>query len=190
MIEYIHVNYPIAKELDFLHSLEKIAYTGRVFTKNSSSYKIRRNSYGWIRANNLMRRPKPTLSKATTEQPETYRILCEIASKIEEDYPNEFPYRDIEHRMGDTSFTGCVVNYSCAMTEHVDSINIPGSKSAMIVLKTPTTVGGALELTETGEKIHLKNHDLLIFEGSKHPHRVTPIKGKRVSIVFFSNKNL
>jgi hypothetical protein len=188
MDDVIHEQYPYDQELRNLFLLKPGVNT--VYSKDKQAYKARRLAFGWVRANPLVQRPKPSLTKPSAEYPTVYEALVRTAEDIYRKYADSFIVGEPQHTMGESIFTGCVVNYSSAMRPHNDSGNVAGSKSAMVIMKAPGCYGGALKITETGEEINFKDGDILIFDGGKHEHCVTPIKGSRVSIVFYTNKGL
>lgn len=190
MSEFIHEQFDYQKGLRQLFKMKKQAGVNCIYTKDGQGYNARRIVFGYMRANPLVRRPRPSLSKASLEHVAIYDLLVRTAESIYQKYNNEFQVGEPKHTMGDTRFTGCVVNFSSAMRPHNDSGNVAGSKSAMLVMKAPGCVGGALNIHDLEQTLNFKDGDLLIFDGGKHLHSVSPIKGDRISIVFYTNKGL
>lgn len=188
-ILHTHYDYnPYLRQL-FLHKNK--ASTGTIPISARQGMRVRRLNFGWARAAPVSSRPKPHITKASYEHPKLYRALIQCAEDISARYSDLLHHdHELPLTMGKTGFTGCVVNYSCAMIEHVDSSNIPGTRSAMLILKMPGCVGGSLELPDLDRHLDLRDGDLVIFDGGKHRHSVTPIKGERISIVFYTNKGI
>lgn len=95
--------------------------------------------------------------------------------------------------IGDTAFTGGVVNKNNALHYHFDTANTPDGMSCMIMLANNIS-GGELVLPELNIRFACKNGFMLLFDGQKYLHGVTRIinalGGYRYTIVYYNNKGM
>jgi len=92
-----------------------------------------------------------------------------------------------------TPFTGGVANKNSSLTYHIDKANTPDGISCMIIMKA-NTIGGELVLPELGISFACQDGYMLLFDGQKYLHGVTPIRnqkgGYRYSVVYYNNKGM
>lgn len=136
------------------------------------------------------------------EQPEQHRIICDLAIKLAEKYKELAPeiFRQHEettvnkvkpsYKMEGTPFTSGIINKNNLLKYHFDTGNFRDVYSAMIVFKH-NTGGGYLSLPEYNVGFSLPDKSVLIFDGQKLMHGVTPIiknsaDSHRYSIVYYS----
>lgn len=106
--------------------------------------------------------------------PEEYTILSK--------YVDILPSNDVSPVY---PFTGFVLNINVTTLVHRD----PEDERICIVLVISDCEGGELCFLESGMVIALKLGDLIVFPSTKLTHFNTHFSGKRVSIVFHSDKH-
>lgn len=144
-----------------------------------------------------------TPAKANRDE-DLYKLLKKLAIQLEEVYKKHSPEAyalQKEYvstikpiwRIADTIFTSGIVNMNYNINYHYDAANWKDVHSAMLVLSGGHE-GGRLILPKYKAGLELKDKSVLIFNGSKILHGVTPLKipegGHRISIVFYAMKNL
>lgn len=156
------------------------------------------------RRTNMCRR-----TKFRFNQPRTHQLFLEYARKMAKDYRDHFRIqyagqvksiyaRQRVHRIyriKGTPFTSAVINKNSALGFHRDQANTKDGISCMLCLKQGIA-GGELILPEL--KIGFECHDgyILLFDGQKYIHGVTPIVqpqtgiGYRYTIVYYNNKGM
>jgi hypothetical protein len=95
-----------------------------------------------------------------------------------------------EWRINNGVYTSGVMNKNCSMAYHRDRNNITDGWSAMYVLKKNMS-GANLNVIDLNAKLYLPDRSLLLFNGQKYMHGVTPMRknkpdGYRYSIVFYT----
>lgn len=149
-------------------------------------------------------------SKFSYDYPEYQRVVNEYAEQLNNIYQEKLPEFHSEHlarvgeggdyetlpnyKIGDLPFTSGIINKNSAIGCHKDSKNMPGALSAMLVLKRSVS-GGYLLLPEYDLAFPMENNTILLFDGGKIMHGVTPIKllggnSYRYSIVFYTQKDM
>lgn len=92
-----------------------------------------------------------------------------------------------------TTFTGAVANKDNVLLYHTDSANTPNGMSCMIILKA-NAVGGELVLPELDIAFACQDGYMLLFDGQKYLHGVTPLRkrrgGYRYTVVYYNNKGM
>lgn len=106
---------------------------------------------------------------------------------------NQKPIHPV-YKMGNTSFTSCIINFNSPFKLHKDNFNITNMLSAMIVYKHQVS-GGHLVFPEYGIGFRLRNRAIIIFYGKDIIHGVTPINkhnkdAYRISVVLYASENL
>jgi hypothetical protein len=100
---------------------------------------------------------------------------------------------DPTYLIENTVFTGGVVNKDSSLSYHRDNANTKDGISCMIILKKYAR-GGELVLPELGVSFACQDGYMLLFDGQKYLHGVTPIKvskkGYRYTTVFYNNKGM
>lgn len=123
--------------------------------------------------------------------PEIYQKHCDIIEgkngqkKFHSDYI-----------VPETPFTSGIINYNNSLRYHRDMANIAGVFSVMLVLKAGI-VGGCLILPELNIGFDMDDCSIIMFDGRKLIHGVTPIYpangqsgGYRYSVVYYTMKNI
>jgi len=95
-----------------------------------------------------------------------------------------------EWHMGATPFTSGIVNKNNPLKYHFDSGNIEGVFSNMVVFKSGVS-GGHLSCPEFGLGFECADNTIILFDGQKILHGVTPIKNQtkdayRYSVVYYT----
>ena len=134
-------------------------------------------------------------------------VIFETFSKdIEGFYREHFPevlethYRVVEQkilpewRISGSPFTSGIVNKNNELPYHRDAGNFKGVYSNMIAFKNQVS-GGRLCVPEFGIKFEIEDNSLLIFDGQKYLHGVTPIiktgrQSYRYTVVYYSLEQL
>lgn len=149
-----------------------------------------------------MRRDFCSSASLSKEQPEQHRVICDLAVKLAEKYKELAPETFMAHeettvnkvkpmyKMEGTPFTSGIINKNNLLKYHFDTGNFQDVYSAMIVFKHDVG-GGYLSLPEYNVGFSLPDKSVLIFDGQKLMHGVTPIiknsaDGHRFSIVYYS----
>lgn len=153
----------------------------------------------------LPRRDFCTSSALARENPKAHETIARYSDKVAHYYKDYNPelyeahqkktakVRD-EWRMEDSVFTSGIVNRNNALLYHYDSGNYTGVWSNMLVFKDRVS-GGYLSLPEFDLAFALPNNSLLMFDGQRAMHGVTPIyqheaDAYRFSVVFYSLKTM
>jgi hypothetical protein len=117
--------------------------------------------------------------------PNAYATHMEVSGKIRDEW-----------RFAGTPFCSCNFNYNFAIPYHLDAGNQSGVFSNVLVARRGV-VGGQLVLPEFGAALAMRNGDLVIFDGTRVVHGVTPImkvasatSAYRCSIVLYSMKGM
>ena len=152
------------------------------------------------------------LATLNEDHPELYNQMIKLAEKACKRYGKLFnetfnkhldmikvgwkdkePIHD-DYIIGDSVFTGLVINKNTQMAYHLDRGNHPDVFSALFTFKNDC-VGGHLAFPEYGFSIAMEDGALLLFNGQKIIHGVTPIKpisknAYRYSVVFYSKTEM
>ncbi|HVW99917.1 MAG TPA: hypothetical protein VHA52_05725 [Candidatus Babeliaceae bacterium] len=100
-----------------------------------------------------------------------------------------------QYRIKATPFTGGVINKDTEIPYHFDTANINGGISCMVIFKK-NQAGGELVLPQLNIRFACHDGYLLLFDGKKYLHGVTPIlkmrnvKGYRYTIVYYKNAGM
>lgn len=91
-------------------------------------------------------------------------------------------------------FTQAIVNRTNALTYHTDAGNVLGGMSIMIVARAGRTHGGLLVIPELDWAIETPHGTVIVFDGARWLHGVTPIElltpgSQRYSVVFYAHQN-
>lgn len=159
---------------------------------------------------NTWRNKACSRTKFRREQPRTHDIFLDYARQIAKDYRKYFPVEYAEqikrmyvgghkvhraYRIKGTPFTGGVINENSALAYHRDEANTENGISCMICLKAGVA-GGELILPELKIGFACQDGYILLFDGQKYIHGVTPILkphtgfGYRYTIVYYNNKGM
>lgn len=141
----------------------------------------------------------------TRENPSVAESLNKLALRMQELYKRYIPITFEEHAkrsteirpewlIKDTLFSSGIVNKNNQLRYHRDAGNFENVFSCMLVLKGGVE-GGFLSIPEYGVGVELKNNTVLMFNGQKLMHGVTPIKRQnnlsyRFSVVFYTLKSM
>lgn len=159
---------------------------------------------------NPTRTNKCTKTKMHRQQPLIHKVFLKYARKMAVDYRRYFPARYatqvkrsytgvtkvlFDYLIPGTSFTGGVVNKNSQLGFHRDRANTTDGMSCMFILKQGIS-GGELILPELGIGFACQDGYVLLFDGQKYIHGVTPFqaipgrKGYRITIVFYNSKGM
>jgi len=97
-------------------------------------------------------------------------------------------------RDGEVPWTSGIINKTAALPYHKDAGNVPGSWSAMVVLRKNID-GGHLHIPEIDVWLACNDLSISIFRGRDHLHGVTPFQARnesayRYSIVYYAKTQL
>jgi hypothetical protein len=116
------------------------------------------------------------------------------ANQIKQSYIGQGRVNEI-YRIKGTPFTSGVINKDTALGYHRDLANTKDGISCMLILKKGIA-GGELILPELNIGFSCQDGYMLLFDGQKYLHGVTPIldsktlKGYRYTIVYYNNKGM
>jgi len=139
------------------------------------------------------------------ENPVVTGIVGKLALIMQKLYKEHIPLTFQEHLesskkikqewlIKDTLFSSGIINKNNQLRYHKDAGNFDNVFSCMLVLKGGIE-GGFLSIPEYGIGVELKNNTVLMFNGQKLMHGVTPIKRQndlsyRFSLVFYTLKTM
>ena len=139
--------------------------------------------------------------------PDSQLLVNKYARMLNEEYRNVLPDYHKSHvektseggkyailpdwKIAGTPFTSGIINKDTSLGCHLDSKNVKDGLSAMIVLSSGVR-GGNLILPEYDLEFKLKDNSILIFNGGKIMHGVTPMQfehedSHRYSLVFYTS---
>lgn len=160
--------------------------------------------FGYAPRNVLRGHPCRATSMAT-DHPSEHSAICEAAPEIDAYYRRFFPsvhghHRDVATKVREqwmipgSVFTSGIVNYNNPLQYHFDAGNFSQVCSAMIGFRHKTH-GGHLACPELGIAFEIGDRSLILFDGQKLLHGVTPIKrlsedAFRFTIVYYSLKQM
>lgn len=156
------------------------------------------------RRTNMCRR-----TKFRNEDPRTHKVFLDYALKMAKDYRNYFLKQYAGqvkqmysrqrihrvYRIKGTPFTSGVINKNSALGFHRDRANTEDGISCMLCLKEGVA-GGELILPELRIGFECQDGYVLLFDGQKYIHGVTPIShpqtgiGYRYTVVYYNNKGM
>lgn len=183
---------------DLVQSLKKIKYQ-----ENDRTSGLRTTSriFGY-----MPRRPIRGdfchIASLSEEDPSSYKTIIEYAKKVASLYAKEDPamYKIHEgmtlekvipeYRIPETPFTSGIINKNNPLKYHFDSGNFKKVYSCMLAFKH-NVGGGYLALPEYDLGLEIASNSVLIFDGQKILHGVTPIRyfsddAYRYTMVFYS----
>lgn len=160
--------------------------------------------FGYSPRNVLRGHPCRATSMAT-EHPEDHAAICGAAPAVDEQYRRFFPevhayHREVSTRVREqwmipgSVFTSGIVNYNNPLQYHFDAGNFSQVCSAMLGFRHKTQ-GGYLACPELGIAFEIGDRSLILFDGQKLLHGVTPIRrlaedAFRYTIVYYSLKQM
>lgn len=89
-------------------------------------------------------------------------------------------------RMGTSPWSSGVANESSALMYHRDSANITGAWSGMLIVRDAGGTGGLLHLPAWGVHLRCEDQAAVFFDGRSNVHGVTPMTGRRISLVSYA----
>lgn len=119
--------------------------------------------------------------------PKEHNLICKFATDLAKLYEKYAPVQFKEHRettkakildnwtIDDTPFTSGIINKNNPLTYHQDRGNIPNMFSNMIGIVSNIR-GGNLAIPEYDVGLKISNGSIVIFDGQKIVHGVTPIQ--------------
>lgn len=154
---------------------------------------------------NMLRGHACRSTSMATEQPKEHAAICSAAPIIDAQYQKFFPEVHELHRetakkvreqwmIPGSVFTSGIVNYNNPLQYHFDAGNFSQVCSAMIAFRHKTQ-GGHLACPELGIAFEIADRSLILFDGQKLLHGVTPIKrlsedAFRFTVVYYSLKQM
>lgn len=150
-----------------------------------------------------LRRDFCAITSLATEDPQAHQLVCDFGRTLAKEYQKYIPDVYYDHldmtkdilgtyKIPDTPFTSGIINYNNPLKYHFDAGNFKNVYSNMVVFKKDVE-GGYLSLPEYGVGLELKHNSVLLFDGQKILHGVTPIKrltrqAFRYSVVYYALK--
>lgn len=151
---------------------------------------------------NIIRKDYCSATRMAYSQPEEHTVLVNFAETLSQLYAQEFPGVFAAHqalteekilpqwRIGNTPFTSGIVNKNNPLKYHFDAGNFAGVLSNMIVLRNSTN-GGYLSCPEYDCAFAANDSTVILFDGQKILHGVTPIQrtslqSYRYSVVYYT----
>lgn len=160
--------------------------------------------FGYAPRNVLRGHPCRSTSMAT-DHPEEHAAICNAALAVDAQYKKFFPEVHEQHRettkkvreqwmIPGSVFTSGIVNYNNPLQYHFDAGNFSQVCSAMVAFRHKTQ-GGHLACPELGIAFEIADRSLILFDGQKLLHGVTPIKRMseeafRFTVVYYSLKQM
>lgn len=143
-----------------------------------------------------------TSTSLATEKPKEHKIVCNFAKTLTDYYKKLCPevYNDHYQIAQDkilpdwmiegTPFSSGIINKNNALHYHFDSGNFKNVYSNMVAFKSNCR-GGHLSIPEYDIGLEIANNSVVLFDGQKILHGVTPIKllsknAYRFSIVYYT----
>jgi len=143
-----------------------------------------------------------TSTSLVTENPQEHRVICEFANQLTEYYKTYCGEIFDDHlaianekilpewKIGSTPFSSGIVNRNNALHYHFDSGNFKNVYSNMVGFKS-NVKGGYLAIPEYNIGLEIANNSVVLFDGQKILHGVTPIKkmnkdAYRYTIVYYT----
>lgn len=120
------------------------------------------------------------------KHPEYRQMVDEISVAAWNAFQKQFPTQAAEHErivreaihpdwlIAGTPFTSGIVNDRSALPFHKDSGNLKGTWSMMLSLRENTD-GGGLQIPELDLNLAIPDRSMVIFEGQRYWHGVTPL---------------
>lgn len=154
----------------------------------------------------LPRRDFCNAATLAREDPTGHEIVSSYAEKVSAYYKQFNPEQYATHAsqtekihpdwkmQDDGVFTSGIINFNSALRYHFDAGNFKNVWSNMLVFRKEST-GGLLAIPEFDVAFALPHNSLIMFDGQKLMHGVTPIvlhseDAYRFSVVFYSLKQL
>lgn len=168
-------------------------------SKRTSGLLSKSQIFGFAPRDDLKRLPA-RYCKFNRENPDKYPIIEALAEKFEHKFKELEPETYAKHtqnaeviprswRMKNTLYTSGIINLDTQYLYHTDNGNVENTLSSMLTFKHKV-LGGDLHLPEYD--ILIKTHDcsLLIFDGARTSHGVTPFQktapdSYRVTVVWY-----
>ncbi len=143
-----------------------------------------------------------TSAALATESPKEHGVICDFAKQLTKYYKKYCKEIFLDHKkitkdrilpdwtIENTPFTSGIVNKNNALHYHYDSGNVRNVYSAMVAFKS-NQKNGYLSIPEYDIGLEIANNSVLIFDGQKIMHGVTPFKllserAYRLSIVYYT----
>ncbi|WP_293302496.1 hypothetical protein [Pedobacter sp. UBA4863] len=125
---------------------------------------------------------------------ESYKEFFELAYQHQlDEFVNGSKPLDKAYLLGNTTFSGGVVNKDNSLHYHFDTANTPNGISCMLMLANNIN-GGELVLPQLDIRFACQNGFMLLFDGQKYLHGVSRIikalGGYRYTIVYYNNKGM
>lgn len=149
-----------------------------------------------------IRKPFCSATRLAMDNPKEHRAVVDFGEKIAQIYKQYLPDVYVSHeqlaiekvknewRIPLTPFTSGIINKNNQLNYHFDSGNFKDVYSNMIVFKN-NVAGGYLSLPEFDMGLQCADNTLVMFDGQKICHGVTPIQyytenAYRYSIVYYT----
>lgn len=143
-----------------------------------------------------------TSASLATESPKEHKVICDFAKQLSKYYKKYCSEIFVSHSqitkdkilpewtIDETPFSSGIVNRDIALHYHYDTGNVKNVYSAMVAFKS-NQKGGHLAIPEYDIGLEIANNSILLFDGQKILHGVTPFKllsqyGFRLSVVYYT----
>lgn len=162
------------------------------------------STFGFSAPSAVMQRLAPSAASWAWQHPDSHTAVCDFAAQAQTLLTQHGPPNAIggnaearttlhpDWRIADTAWTSGIVNDTAGLYYHYDRNNIPGTWSAMIVVRAGTR-GGHLHIADYDLTLPCRDGDVVFFPGMDLMHGVTPITtslkgGYRFTAVYYSVK--
>ena len=149
-----------------------------------------------------IRKPYCSATRLAFDNPNEHKVIVDFGARIAQIYKEYLPDVYISHeqltidkvrkewQIPHTPFTSGIINKNNQLNYHFDSGNFTDVYSNMIVFKS-NTAGGYLSVPEFDIGLQCADDTMVMFDGQKILHGVTPIhhysdKAYRYSIVYYT----
>ena len=186
-------------------SARQAVQTIKYSTSTRTSGLVTRSRIFGYSPRNVLRGHACRATSMAVDCPSEHSIVCGAAAFANSEYEKWFPdvHRSHAEMLGKVRpewvipksvFTSGIVNYNNPLQYHFDSGNFASVCSAMIGFRHKTQ-GGVLSCPEIGMGFAIGDCSLILFDGQKLLHGVTPIRKTakdafRYTIVYYSLKQM
>lgn len=140
------------------------------------------------------------------QDPDGHNYICKFGALLSKFYEKYCPDTFQMHmglttkrilddwRIDDSPFTSGIINKNIALKYHLDAGNIHDVYSNMVCFKKDCS-GGSLAIPEYNIGLEIKNKSILLFDGQKILHGVTPfrltsLEAYRYTLVYYTLKSM
>lgn len=195
-ILYLHINDDLTNEIR--KAVKHLKYEKGLRT---AGLKTESRIFGYS-PRNTIRKDFCSSTSLAYQNPEQNKAICDFGEYLSTLYQKHFPKIFNEHqtitdqkilqewKIRNTPFTSGIVNKNNPLKYHFDAGNIKNVLSNMVVFKSGVE-GGFLSCPEYNIGFEVADNSVILFDGQKILHGVTPIKkltnnSYRYSVVYYT----